>query len=276
MPNLFAVDLMGQLNMVMFSPRDIDLIDGEPSLRRRHIDITNSQVNPQYLRSLQRYNRIVSQRNRLLRQIALGQSRVDELAFWDQEMVKSGSYIVFQRQQALGKLNELASPIHDQLSGGKENLNIHYHRSIDSGVAEFDDLGDVEQIFNEALSAARERDLARGVSSIGPHRDDLKFIVNEVDMGSYGSRGQQRTVALSLKLAEAKFMLTQTGEAPVLLLDDVLSELDMERRQHLLQAVSDYQQVLMTTTDLDRFPSDFLSRAEKFTVENGTITKSPF
>ncbi|MCL0072743.1 DNA replication/repair protein RecF [Dehalococcoidia bacterium] len=252
-------DLIGQLNMVMFSPRDIDLIGGEPALRRRYLDITNSQVDPQYVRALQRYNKVLSQRNHLLRQIAAGQSRPDELLFWDQELVKAGAYIVLQRQRTIGELNDLANPIHDQLSGGREKLTLQYRPSIDK--KEPGGLPEVEQAFTRA----------RGLSLIGPHRDDVGFLVNEIDMGTYGSRGQQRTTALSLKLSEARFMLTQTGESPVLLLDDVLSELDPRRRRHLLGAISNYRQVLITTTDLDRFPSEFLARAEKFRVADGRV-----
>ncbi|MCL0078172.1 DNA replication/repair protein RecF [Dehalococcoidia bacterium] len=264
-------DLIGQLNMVMFSPRDIDLIGGEPALRRRYLDITNSQVDPQYLKALQRYNKVLSQRNHLLRQIAAGQSRPDELLFWDQELVKAGAYIVLRRQRTIAELNDLANPIHDQLSGGREKLILQYRPSIDREAPKLGGFPEVEQAFNRALGAARPRELARGLSLIGPHRDDVGFLVNEIDMGTYGSRGQQRTTALSLKLSEARFMLTQTGESPVLLLDDVLSELDPERRRHLLGAVSNYRQVLITTTDLDRFPSEFLARAEKFRVADGRV-----
>ena len=266
-----AFDLVGQLNMVMFSPRDIDLISGEPSLRRRHLDITNSQVDPQYLRNLQRYNKVLGQRNHLLRQIAAGNAHLDELAFWDDELVKLGTYIIFQRNETISKISDLSNPIHDQLSGGKETLALRYQPNIAPGTSTFDTIDDVEQTFSKTLAAAREKELARGQSLIGPHRDELRFLANEVDMGTYGSRGQQRTIALSIKLAEVRFMLAQTGQMPVLLLDDVLSELDSQRRQHLLDAIGEYQQVLVTATDPDRFPPDFLSQAARFTIENGTV-----
>ncbi|MDD5093562.1 MAG: DNA replication/repair protein RecF [Dehalococcoidia bacterium] len=266
-----AADLMGQLNMVMFSPRDIDLIDGEPSLRRRYLDMTNSQVDPHYLRALQRYSKVLARRNHLLRQIAAHQARPDELAFWNQEMISTGSYIIYQRERAISELNDLANPINEQLSGGREKLKMKYRRSIDASTTEFASLGDVDQAFRKAITEAYPKELARGISLVGPHRDDMEFQVNEVDMGPYGSRGQQRTIALALKLAEVKFMLAQTGETPVLLLDDVLSELDSERRRHLLESVGSYQQVLITTTDLDRFPPDFLAGANQFIVENGQI-----
>ncbi len=265
-----SVDLMGQLNMVMFSPRDIDLISEEPALRRRHLDITNSQINPKYLRSLQRYNKVLSQRNHLLRQIAAGFSNMDELPFWDDELVKAGSYIVLHRQETITRIGNLAEPIHQRLSGGTENLALKYISSIEKDNVAMQDT-DIENRFTEVLSANREKELARGQSLVGPHRDDLQFFVNDINIGHYGSRGQQRTVALSLKLAESEFMLMRTGEAPILLLDDVLSELDKQRREYLLSTVSHFQQVLITTTDLDRFPADFLDQAEKFEIRNGAI-----
>ena len=266
-----AFDLVGQLNMVMFSPRDIDLISGEPLLRRRHLDITNSQVDSQYLRKLQRYNKVLGQRNHLLRQISMHHGHPDELVFWDNELVQLGAWIIFQRQQTITSISELSKPIHDQLSGGKEVLSFQYQPNLGSTISDLDSLNDIEQAFNEALTAAREKELVRGQTSVGPHRDEMRFLINDIDMGTFGSRGQQRTIALSVKLAEAKFMLTRTEEIPVLLLDDVLSELDRERREHILEAVSNYHQVLMTTTDLDRFPSDFLAQAERFEVKEGTI-----
>jgi DNA replication and repair protein RecF len=206
-----------------------------------------------------------------LRQIAAGHSRPEELTFWDEELVKSGSYIVTRRQETIARLSELSQPIHRQLSAGEENLALEYLSSIDRGGSGPGSTEEAEKAFSEALRAFREKELARGQSLIGPHRDDIQFFINRINMGHYGSRGQQRTVALSLKLAEARFMLSQTGETPVLLLDDVLSELDSQRREHLLETVSDYQQVIITTTDLDRFPAEFLDRAEKFEVRNGTI-----
>ena len=267
---LRAVDLMGHLNMVMFSPRDIDLITDEPALRRRHLDITISQIDSEYLRSLQRYNKVVSQRNHLLRQISMGYSRPDELVFWDEELVKSGSYILEQRQDTISRINGLVERIHKRLSADEESLCLNYVSSVG---AHSDSVAgrNIEDSFMQAIKSIYEKELIRGQSMIGPHRDDVHFYVNGVNIGHYGSRGQQRTVALSLKLAESEFMLTRTGETPVLLLDDVLSELDHSRREHLLETVSQYHQVLITTTDLDRFPSEFLQRIEKFEVKHGEI-----
>ncbi len=267
-----AADLIGQLNVVTFSVHDIDLVGGEPALRRRYLDITNSQIDHKYLRCLQRYNQVLWQRNQLLRLIAEKKASPDELAFWDQQLVETGVYLIAQREHAVSALDSLAQGIHDELSGGQGKLKLVYFRSIDKQRGKED--SQVEEIaaaFTRALQAAREREIAQGMSLVGPHRDDLRFFVDEVDAGIYASRGQQRTVALSLKLAESKFMLSATKENPILLLDDVLSELDARRRHHLLSSAANYQQVLITTTDLDRFEADFLEKASLFRVTQGQI-----
>ena len=252
-----AIDVVGQLNVVLFSPTDIDLIGGAPSLRRRYLDITVSQFNHKYLRSLQRYNKVIQQRNHLLKLIAERRAYADQLDFWDQELLEHGGYIATQRFEAVSDLNLLSQPIHHGISSG-ENLQVNY---LPSAVEDF----------SQGLKRIRQEEIARGMSLMGPHRDDLKFIVNDSDIGVYGSRGQQRTVALSLRLAEARLLQSKTGEEPVMLLDDVLSELDATRRHRLLSSVSSYQQVLITTTDLDHFDPDFLSKATLFHVSSGNI-----
>ncbi len=254
-----AVDLIGLMNVVLFSPKDIDLVDGEPALRRRYLDITNSQVDQHYLRCLQRYQRVLRQRNRLLRLIAERRARPQELDFWDQELVDAGSYLIQQRGQTVAALDELARLIHEQLTGSQEQLNILYKRSVS------------QEEFPRALFQSRDKELAQAMTLVGPHRDDLRFLVQEKDMATYGSRGQNRTVALSLKLAEAQFFTSKSGDPPILLLDDVLSELDVPRRHHLLQAAPGYHQVVITSSDSDRFPADFWAQATKFRVSAGTI-----
>ena len=271
-----AIDFVGQLNVVTFSVQDINLIGGEPALRRRYLDITNSQIDSHYLRQLQRYHRVLGQRNRLLRLISDNRASPDELSFWDQELVQTGAYLIVQREHMIAKLEYLAQGIHDELIGNKGKLRFSYLRSIDKERGKGDSPSkEVAEIFFQALYAARDKEIAQGMSLVGPHRDNIRFLDDEVDLGIYGSRGQQRTVALSLKLAEAKFMLSQTGEHPILLLDDVLSELDSQRRSHLLHSVAEYQQVLMTTTDLDHFNPDFLEQAELFKVTQGHIAPLP-
>jgi DNA replication and repair protein RecF len=267
-----VADLVGQINVVAFSVHDIDLIGGEPALRRRYLDIANSQIDRHYLRQLQRYNRILWQRNRLLRRIRENQARPAELSFWDEELIQTGSYLVERRGQMIAALSELARTVHDELSSGQGRLRLVYKRSIDKGTpAGGSASDDIAQRFSQSLCAAREKELAQGMSLVGPHRDDVSFLADEVNLGTYGSRGQQRTATLSLKLAEAQFMLGRTGEHPILLMDDVLSELDSQRRIQVLRAITGYEQVLITTTDLDHFEPGFLEQAELFSVTEGQV-----
>lgn len=263
-------ELLGRLRAVMFSPRDIEIIGGEPQLRRRWLDLINLQLSARYFQALQRYGRVLAQRNSLLRAIASRQASSGELEFWNQALLESGSYIIFQRQKVLGRLREIVQRVHQQLSEGKENLSLNYCQNV-SPEKKLEDFREIEQAFKLSLEKNREKEIMQGVSLTGPHRDDLRLLIKGVDMGTYGSRGQQRTIALSLKLAEAQLMLAESGESPVLLLDDVLSELDEERRGCLLETVSGYPQVLITTTELDRFPPEFLSLAKKFKIEAGRV-----
>lgn len=254
-----AIDLVGQVNVVLFSSQDIDLIGSAPSLRRRYLDITNSQVNSRYLRALQRYNKVLLQRNHLLRLIGERRAEGSQLDFWDQELLEHGSYLIAQRQLMVAELNDLAQPIHYQLTAEHEKLRITYLPSV--GATDFGD----------RLRDVRKKEIAQGMSLVGPHRDDLAFLIGDVNMNVYGSRGQQRTIALSLKLAEARFMRSKIADEPILLLDDVLSELDAERRRQLLGSITSYQQVVITTTDLDRFDPGFLAEAALFRVSEGRI-----
>ena len=266
-----AIDLVGQINVVIFSAQDIDLITGIPALCRRYLDLVNSQIDSRYLRSLQRYHRVLLQRNHLLHLLQERQAQPEQLEFWDKELVENGSYLIMQRYHLVAALNELAPEIHRELSAGTERLKIVYLPSVNKE-GEWQ-LGEIELKFRQALHQARGKEISQGMTLFGPHRDNLRFQVNEADMSAYGSRGQQRTIALSLKLAEAKHIHTVVGDPPILLLDDVLSELDQRRRQHLLEAVIPFQQVLITTTDLDRFEPSFLAQTTRFRVSQGNIEK---
>jgi len=254
-----AIDLVGQVNVVIFSSQDIELIGGSPSLRRRYLDLTHCQIDPRYLRSLQRYNKVLLQRNHLLRLIQERRAEANQLDFWDRELVENGCYLVVQRQLMVAELNDLVQPIHHQLTAGGEQLKISYIPSVGKGD------------FMDRLIEVRKREIAQGMTLVGPHRDDLGFFVHGIDMNVFGSRGQQRTIALSLKLAEARFLHSKIGEHPILLLDDVLSELDSTRRHQLLESISSYEQVVITATDLDRFAPGFLAQAALFQVSEGRI-----
>jgi len=290
-----AIDYLGALIVVMFRPEDIDLIAQGPSLRRRYLDITLSQTDEQYRSDLARYNQVVSQRNALLRQLQEAGGDLDQLAFWDDALVAAGSYLVLRRQQAIARLDEQIAQIHPALTGSAERLRLVYVPRLELGQPgdvptggqlplRFDptfarafvqpelNLTDVEQRFQQQLVKRRHVDLARGVTTVGPHRDDLRFLVDGVDMTTFGSRGQQRTAALSLKLAEVAFMREATGDSPVLLLDDIMSELDEERRGYVTEAIRLQQQVIITATDLNDFPQAFLECATVRRIEEGRIT----
>jgi DNA replication and repair protein RecF len=258
-----ASELIGQLNVVMFSAQDINLVEGEPASRRRYLDILDSQIDSSYLRALQQYNRTLSQRNNLLRLINENRAKPSELLFWNKELVEAGTLLIIQREHTVKALNNLAQTIHGNLSGGREELKMAYRRSIGEG--------EIKETFQKALSKVQNREIAQKMSLVGPHRDDLRFLANGMDIGTYGSRGQRRTVALSLRLAEAEFLRAVTKESPVLALDDVLSELDSERCHHLLRQIEKYEQVFITTTDLDYFEHNFLEQVAKFKVSEGTV-----
>ena len=273
--------LVGLVNSVLFSADDIDLVYGPPSGRRRFMDIMISQADPLYFRSLQRYTRVVQQRNRLLKALQDHRANEDELEFWDQELVQHGSLIVQRRRQAMADLCILAREQHLDLTESAEELLLEYRPSIslrqdqDRSLPELRDLEDVASQLAAALAKSNARDRSTRTTGVGPHRDDVAIAANDVDMTTYASRGQARTAALSMKLAEAEYLTAAKGERPLALLDDVLSELDWGRRRKTLEKAADYQQVVMTTADrgvLDGFPS---LHAAFYKVQAGDVTPEP-
>ncbi len=262
-----AADLVGQVNAVIFGAPDIDLIAGAPVLARRYLDLVNSQIDAAYLRSLQRYNRVLLQRNHLLRQIQEGRADPGELEFWDAELVENGVYLVGGRQKLIDSIDRLAQEVHQDLTSSTERLKVVYQPSI----GEADGTVELDQLFRRALRRSRRREEAQGVTVVGPHRDNLEFLINSRDAGKYGSRGQQHTVALSLRLAEARYLGNEVGDSPVLLLDDVFSELDSNRRRYLLDSIRGFQQVIISTIEMDYFNSSFLSRSNLLRVRQGHI-----
>jgi len=273
-----ALDLVGQFPAVMFGPPDLDLVDGQPSLRRRYLDVALSQVSQRYVRSLARYNRVLQQRNHLLRRIADRERGSDQLAFWDAELAEHGAILVSERLAAVHALNQVLEDLHPRLTGRRERLRVHYQCSFELGGREARYALKPEEVqdrLRNALAGVRREELRRGVSVVGPHRDDLRFVVNDVDMGTYGSRGQQRTVALALKLAEGEFMRQRVGEAPALLLDDVMSELDEARRADLMVMLQNHAQVIVTATSLSDLTPAFLAVAACYEVREGIIHPIP-
>jgi DNA replication and repair protein RecF len=270
-----ALDLVGNLRVVLFTPADIALVTGAPSERRRYLDVTLSQIDGRYVRTLAHYQKVVQQRNSLLRAWREGRRPLryadDELAFWDRELSMAGTYLLHERLLAVVDLNALAGPLYCQMSGGDTPLALAYQSSV-AGIDPAGDSRAIEQAFLAHLVRLRDDEIGRGQTLIGPHRDDLLIAVGGIPIGTYGSRGQQRSATLALKLGEAELMRIRTGDAPVLLLDDLLSELDTERRAHV-QGVLERpdQQTIVTATGTDDFDLHFLKRACRWRVESGHL-----
>jgi DNA replication and repair protein RecF len=268
-------DAVGQLNAVLFTAHDMEVIDGPPSLRRRYLDITISQVDGGYLRALQRYAKVLLQRNHLLKRVQEGSARREELAFWTQELVREGSYIIRARALTVASLGPLAVAAHAALSEGQEELTLLYQPQLGGAVDGFRaaslSQSELAAAFAQVMGQWSGREIGAGASLLGPHRDDLLFHLNGISAATFASRAQQRTIAIALRLAEARYLLERRGESPVLLLDDVLSELDGRRRAAVLAAIADYEQALVTATELDRFLAAFLKNATLFQVAEGSL-----
>ena len=265
-------DAVGRLTAVLFSADDLQMIDGTPSLRRRYADMTLMQVDQQYSAARSRFERVLNQRNHLLKRIREGEAQAEELRFWDEELSKDGGLIMQRRAAALAEISVLAAEVHRSLAE-RERLDIQYQPRIDGAPGDLSEASseDVAECLSAALTRGLSRDIAAGITLQGPHRDDALFTLNDLPAAGYASRAQQRTIALSLRLAEAQLLRRRRGEAPVLLLDDVLSEMDSARRQAVLAAIGDVEQLLITGADWDRFPPEFRSGAACFAVEEGGV-----
>lgn len=283
--NKRAIDLLGNLTVVLFLPKDLDLVFGSPGDRRRYLDTTLSQIDPKYSRSLSQYGNVLEQRNALLKEFRERSFNAPELEPWNQKLTEHGSYVMARRAQAVNTYNNLVAEIHPRLTAKHELLKLHYQPTIPSEAftePETRQLGlgltpppaPLEQIaaaFSRQLAEMRTKEVGAALTLVGPHRDDLRFTIDDVDMTTYASRGQGRTIAVSLKLAEIELMRAETGEEPVLLLDDVMSELDKPRRAALSHAILNANQAIVSATDLDDFTDDFLARATVISVSEGKI-----
>jgi len=263
-----AVDMMGRLKVVFFGPEDVELVSGAPDLRRRYLDLAASQADRRYLRALQQYRRVIVQRNSLLRRIRDRETDPSQLPFWDEHLIRTGSALLSYRLRMLDDLEETVRRTHAWLADDETPVTMRYQGTVEGEGLE---TADIARGFRKALDARQQREVQAGQTLVGPHRDDLRFLLRDVDMGVYGSRGQRRTLALALKLAEVEYMRKQAGDAPVLLLDDVLSELDARRRAKLMEAVARHEQTLITATDLEHFPPAVLARAQLFHVTRGRL-----
>ena len=289
-------DVIGHFNAVIFVPQMSQIIEGAPEDRRRYLNLALAQSTPAYARTLSEYNQALTQRNALLKSLwersaALSPAKGgngDQLDVWDEALTRLGSQIILWRIEAVQQIERLASRVHHELTHGSEILRLAYEPAFDplpkpdgqlglkidtvvdrSGL----DLKDIQDGFRARLRELRTEEIHRGVTTIGPHRDELRFLANNIDLGNYGSRGQVRTTLLALKLAEVNWMKDRTGEWPVILLDEVMAELDLQRRADLLKYVRETEQVVFTTTDLNLFTPEFTGKAEVWRVEGGKVEK---
>lgn len=253
-----ATELLGILNVVLFSPEDLSIIKDGPSERRRFIDTELCQLDGIYLYNLSKYNKIIDQRNKLIKDSYLNKELIETLNIWDMQLVSYGNLIIEKRRKFIEELNIIISEVHNKLTDGKEQLSVMYEPDVN-----------IED-FEKSLIKNRDKDIKYKMTSVGPHRDDFSFIVNGIDIRKYGSQGQQRTAALSLKLSEIEIVKRLTGHTPVLLLDDVLSELDNNRQNYLLSTIGEIQTII-TCTGLDDFVNNNFKINKVINVVNGSI-----
>jgi len=283
-----ANEVIGHFNAVIFVPQMSQIIEGAPDDRRRYLNLALAQSTPAYARVLSEYNQALTQRNALLKMLGERGGNSEQLEVWDDTLARLGAQIILWRIEAVQQIERLAARVHHELTHGSEILRLAYEPAYDplpkpngqfglkldtvidrSRLA----LDEIQAGFCERLKELRNEEIARGVTTIGPHRDELRFLANNIDLGDYGSRGQVRTALLALKLAEVNWMKDRTGEWPVILLDEVMAELDVQRRADLLKYVGESEQVLFTTTDLNLYEHDFVEKSEIWKVESGRVEK---
>lgn len=279
-------EVFGQFNAVSFLPQMSRIIEGSPSERRQYLDDALSQAQAGYARHNADYTKALNQRNALLKILSERGGDTRQLEVWDEMLARHGAELMRARIRLLKELEEQAAPIHHQLTGGTELLRLLYKPSYEPLPAPKGQLSlpvqtavdrsqltteEIEEGFRKALHAAYREDISRGMTTLGPHRDEFRFIGSGIDLGDYGSRGQGRTALLSLKMAEVQWMRARTGEWPVLLLDEIMAELDPERRASMLTVLSQVEQALLTSTDPDMFPLDFKQNHELWRVQDGMV-----
>jgi len=280
-------EVIGHFNAVIFIPQMMQIIEGGPEERRRHLNLALAQTIPSYARILNEYGQALTQRNALLKLLNERGGDTSQLDPWDANLASSGAQIILARIQAMQEIEKLAARVHFELTHRQEVLRLIYQPAYDPlprppgqiamPLNEPVDrskltLEEVERGFLLRLQEVRSEEIARGMTTLGPHRDELRFLANTIDLGDYGSRGQVRTTLLALKLAEVEWMKKRTGQWPVLLLDEVLAELDIQRRADLLAYIEKSEQALLTTTDLNLFAPGFVEQAKVWRVEDGKVS----
>ncbi len=264
-------EYIGNLNIVIFSPEDLNLIKGSPHFRRRFLDIEIGQINPTYLYHLSKYQKIIFQRNNLLKDFNSETKNKEQLLeVWNIQLIKHGAKIILKRLDFIKQLERWVEEIHYKISNKKEMIKIEYKSTVLIDKNSMSESEIIEQYFNHLKKNTKQEKL-RGMTLIGPHRDDLDFYINMVNLQVYGSQGQQRSAALSLKLAEVELINEIIGEYPILLLDDVLSELDHFRQTHLINTIEKKVQTMITTTSIINIDIKTIQKSSVYNVENGKI-----
>jgi DNA replication and repair protein RecF len=273
-----ATGLVGQLPVVYFSPGDVDLAGGSPAGRRQYLNLALSQASSTHLRALQRYNRVLLQRNQVLRLVRERRQPPAALEPWTEQMLTWGAQILHERLSMLREMESCLASVYRDLAGGAETLKVVYRSTVCGNELETPPtVADIETTFRVRQGQLAAREVEQAVSLVGPHRDDFSFILADVDLNTYGSRGQQRLAVLALKLAEADWMCSSVGEIPVVLLDDMLSELDPQRREYVLRRIADpepseQRQVWITTTEPDLLSGDhFPTSTQRYVIEAGQV-----
>ncbi|GEQ49724.1 DNA replication/repair protein RecF [Tetragenococcus koreensis] len=261
---------IGQLNVILFAPEDLSLVKGSPQGRRKFLDMEIGQIDPVYLYESAQYQKILKQRNQYLKQLA-EHKQTDELYLdiLSEQLIDHGSKVLFARQQFVKQLEYWANQLHQKISQSKEHLTIIYRSSIPGD--HWADEQTVKETYAQEIEQVKGKERLRQVTLAGPHRDDMSFLVNEKDVQTFGSQGQQRTTALSVKLAEIDLIKEETGEYPVLLLDDVMSELDDSRQLHLLETIEGKIQTFLTTTTLKQVKDKMSVEPEIFYIRQGQL-----
>jgi DNA replication and repair protein RecF len=272
-------DFVGQLRSVLFTADDLELISGPPATRRAFLDSALTQLDSGYYGALQRYGRVLQQRNASLRRIREGAAGPDELSLWDETFAKEAAAIVAARQRLVGRLAGLVAGAHSELAGAaQEELGLAYEPQLGEAwqalLPPEGPLSAVQSLVSGAVASQRRREIAAGLSLVGPHRDDLAVTLNGASAASFGSRAQIRTAALALRLGEARLLQADANDPPVLLLDDIVSELDEGRRRSVLAGVAGFEQVWFTATSVAWLPPDFTAACYRYTVSSGTVTES--
>jgi DNA replication and repair protein RecF len=279
-------DTVGFFNSVIFLPQMTRIIEDGPEDRRRYLDQTLSQTYPGYMKALSKYQTGIVKRNALLKQIFEKQGDKDQLLYWDQLIAENGATLIFFRNQAIQELGKLAQQKHSDLTKGIETLEMIYQPSFNPWNCDREQLGltpsvnfetpltcdGIKNKFQKALSDLWTEEIQRGVTTIGPHRDDLIVNINTINLATFGSRGQIRTAVMSLKFAELDWIKEKSGEPPVFLLDETLVELDLYRRNDLLKMLENGGQAILTTADLELFSEEFIQRCTCLKIENGKIS----